>query len=121
MGTSKMSQIQFAHVAREWRMKYQENELKGGAAELDKILQEKYLDTIKATKGFVSCQRAVCGGCNDFKVVVKLSVPEFGDWEKGGFVPEAESWLMQQRWQESARSRPSVTHLSSFKLPLRMM
>merc|ERR1711998_456043 len=88
--TSKMSQIQFAHVAREWRMKYEENELKGGAVELDKILQEKYLDTIKATKGFVSCQRAVCGGCNDFKVVVKLSVPEFGDWEKGGFVPEAE-------------------------------
>ena len=30
----------------------------------------------------------VCGGCLDFKVIVALEEPKFGDWESKGFAPE---------------------------------
>merc|ERR1712003_420186 len=39
-------------------------------------------------EGVQSVQRVVCGGCLDFKVVIKLSTAAFGDWEKSGFEPE---------------------------------
>merc|ERR1712046_417227 len=80
-------QIKFAHIAHEWRMKYAENELKGGAVAVDKILAD-HIAEIKCIDGFVSVQRAVCGGCNDFKVVIKLEAPKFGAWEAAGFPPE---------------------------------
>ncbi|CAE7167845.1 unnamed protein product [Symbiodinium pilosum] len=38
--------------------------------------------------GLSSVQRVVCGGCLDFKVVVKLPAEKYGDWEKAGFAPE---------------------------------
>lgn len=85
-------QIEFGHIAREWRMKYAENDLKGGAVELDKIFKEKYLPEIKKIDGLVSVQRAVCGGCHDFKLVIKLKKEKFGDWEGTKFAPE-ESFL----------------------------
>ncbi len=37
-------------------------------------------------------QRVVCGGCNDFKVVVALEASKFGDWSEAKFSPE-ESFL----------------------------
>jgi len=82
------AQIEFGHIAREWRMKYEENGLKGGAVELDKLFKEKYLPDIKKIDGLVSVQRAVCGGCNDFKLVIKLKKDKFGDWEASKFAPE---------------------------------
>lgn len=80
--------IQFGHIAREWRMKYAENDLKGGAVSLDKIVKEKYLAEIKKIDGFVSIQRVVCGGCNDFKLIVTLKADKFGEWEAKKFAPE---------------------------------
>merc|ERR1712146_524530 len=85
---SDIMSIEFSHVAREWRMKYAEGGLKGGAVELDKLLKEKYLADVKKLAGFVSCDRVVCGGCNDFKVVVKLKGDDFGAWEGAKFAPE---------------------------------
>lgn len=82
------TQIEFGHIAREWRMKYAENGLKGGAVELDKMFKEKYLPDVKKIDGFVSVQRAVCGGCNDFKLVIKLKKEKFGDWGASKFSPE---------------------------------
>ena len=73
--------VQFEHIAREWRMKYSENGLKGGAVEQDKLFKSKYLAQVKALEGFKSVDRVVCGGCNDFKLVVKLNKP---GWEKWG-------------------------------------
>merc|ERR1712137_1081654 len=83
-----MAQIEFNHIGREWRMKYAENELKGGAVELDKLLKEKYLADIKKVKGVVSVQRSVCGGCNDFKIIIKCKKEDWGEWEKNEFAPE---------------------------------
>ena len=33
-------------------------------------------------------QREVCGGCNDFKLLVVLDAPSFGEWEGKKFAPE---------------------------------
>jgi len=81
-------QIEFVHIAREWRMKYEENGLKGGAVELDKMFKEKYLPDIKKLDGMVSVQRSVCGGCNDFKLIIKMPKEKWGDWEASKFAPE---------------------------------
>ena len=32
----------------------------------------------------MSVQRVVCGGCLDFKVVIKLDAAAYGDFEKSG-------------------------------------
>eukprot|EP00416_Gambierdiscus_australes_P020184 CAMPEP_0171056516 /NCGR_PEP_ID=MMETSP0766_2-20121228/1088_1 /TAXON_ID=439317 /ORGANISM="Gambierdiscus australes, Strain CAWD 149" /LENGTH=100 /DNA_ID=CAMNT_0011511445 /DNA_START=28 /DNA_END=330 /DNA_ORIENTATION=+ len=74
---------------REWRMKYAENGLKGGAVKADALFKEKYLATVKALDGCVSVQRAVCGGCNDFKIMIKMTKEGWGKWEAAGFAPEA--------------------------------
>jgi len=83
-------QIEFVHIAREWRMKYEENGLKGGAVKLDQMFKEKYLGDIKKIDGMVSVQRAVCGGCNDFKLVIKMPKEKWGAWEAIKFAPEAD-------------------------------
>jgi len=82
--------VGFDHVAREWRMKYSEGGLKGGAVTLDTLLKDTYLSCLEKVPGFVSCDRVVCGGCNDFKVVIKVKKEMFGDWEKLKFAPESE-------------------------------
>merc|ERR1711988_1765518 len=83
------ARIEFNHICREWRMKYAENELKGGAVEVDNLLKSTYLSQIKALDGFVSVDRFVCGGCNDIRIVIKLERGPFGAWEAASFAPEA--------------------------------
>ena len=39
-----------------------------GTLQLLQALVEKHMPAIKATKGFKSLQRVICGGCHDFKV-----------------------------------------------------
>ena len=48
------------------------------------------------------CQRVVCGGCLDFKVVTALDAESFGEWEGAGFAPEA-------AFLEAAKAIPGVT------------
>ena len=59
--------VSFDTVAREWRCKWDEADLKKSLSEaqaaLDAILAE-----LKAIPGVISVQRVVCGGCHDFKV-----------------------------------------------------
>jgi len=87
-----MATIEFSHVAREWRMKYAEGGLTGGAVKLQALL-EKFLPQLKKINGFVSCERVVCGGCNDFKLIIKVKKEAFGEWEKTQFAPESEFLL----------------------------
>eukprot|EP00931_Biecheleriopsis_adriatica_P054156 TRINITY_DN31833_c0_g1_i1.p2 TRINITY_DN31833_c0_g1~~TRINITY_DN31833_c0_g1_i1.p2 ORF type:complete len:160 (-),score=45.36 TRINITY_DN31833_c0_g1_i1:115-594(-) len=82
-------EITFDTVAREWRMKYEGEPLKGGAEEANGILDE-LLPKLKAIEGVKSVQRVVCGGCLDFKVITAVSADKFGAWEESGFAPEAE-------------------------------
>ena len=76
--------VSFENVAREWRMKWSGDDSLTAA---QNALAEA-LPAIKAVSGFVSVQRVVCGGCLDFKVIVKLSEPDFGAWEAAAFAPE---------------------------------
>lgn len=75
------------HIAREWRCKWsQDNDnasLVAAQAALDGVLGD-----VKATPGVVSVQRVVCGGCLDFKVIVKLDAASWGAFEEGGHGPE---------------------------------
>tara|TARA_B100000519_G_scaffold108485_1_gene93988 strand:- start:270 stop:836 length:567 start_codon:yes stop_codon:yes gene_type:complete len=81
--------IEFDTVAREWRMKWSQDDDKASLAAAQKAL-EKQLATVKAVKGVKSVQRVVCGGCMDFKVIVALDDNSFGEWEAAGFAPEAD-------------------------------
>jgi len=79
--------VSFNNIAREWRCKWsadgEKASLKAAQAALEEVLPE-----IKKVDGLGSVQRVVCGGCLDFKVVVKLPADKFGDWEKTKFAPE---------------------------------
>ena len=57
-------------------------------AACEALLQE-YLPTLKALPK-ATVTRVVCGGCGDFKVIVKQPAAEHGAWGKLGFAPEAE-------------------------------
>lgn len=49
----------------------------------------EYLPALKKVDGVAGVQRVVCGGCKDFKVVIKLAADKFGPFEEGGFAGEA--------------------------------
>eukprot|EP00667_Euglena_gracilis_P006452 EG_transcript_6501 len=78
------SGVLFDSIAREWRCKWETEE---GLSACQRTL-DKYLPQIKALDG-VEVQRTVCGGCKDFKVVITLKHPGFGDWQAISFAPEA--------------------------------
>jgi len=84
-----MSFVSFDHIAREWRCKWTAD---GGNASLmsAQAQLEKVLPALSALEGVVSVQRIVCGDCQDFKVVTKLTKSAFEAWQKAGFEPEAE-------------------------------
>jgi len=79
--------VQFEHIAREWRCKWLSNPaaLTAAQSKLEEVLCE-----LCSVEGVTSVQRVVCGGCFDFKIVTKMSAAAFGEWEKAGFAPEAE-------------------------------
>ena len=80
--------VEFSHIAREWRCKWSIDSDKKSLSELQDLLTT-HLSTIKNTPGVVSVQRVVCGGCLDFKVVIKLDAAAYGDFEKSGHGVEA--------------------------------
>ena len=45
--------------------------------------------SLRSAKALGTVQRVVCGGCLDFKIIVKLPATKFGDWESASFAPEA--------------------------------
>ncbi|CAJ1409393.1 unnamed protein product [Effrenium voratum] len=79
--------VKFENIAREWRCKWSGDNEKASLTAAQKALEE-VLPKVKEVSG--SVQRVVCGGCLDFKVVVKLPAAKFGDWEKASFAPEAD-------------------------------
>ena len=52
-------------------------------------LVDEYLPKLKALEGAV-VNRAVCGGCLDFKVMVTQPLEGYGPWEEAGHPPEAD-------------------------------
>ena len=68
-------------------MKWSADNDKASLASAQKALNE-HLSAIKAVPGVVGVQRVVCGGCLDFKVVVKLPAESFKVWAESKFAPE---------------------------------
>jgi len=83
------SNVKFEHIAREWRCKFSEDNEKAALSAAQSALEE-VLGKLSAVKGVISVQRVVCGGCFDFKVITKLSVASFQEWETSKFAPEAD-------------------------------
>ena len=79
--------VQFDTIAREWRCKWSPDDDKKSLQALQKVLNESKED-IKKIEGLKNVQRIVCGGYLDFKVVISVPEPNFGDWEKNEFAPE---------------------------------
>jgi len=79
--------VKFDNIAREWRCKFStDNEnasLMAAQAKLEDVLAD-----LSSLEGVSSVQRIVCGGCQDFKVITKLSDKAFAEWEKANFAPE---------------------------------
>jgi hypothetical protein len=89
MANGKMT---FENVGREWRCKW--NDDGGGKASSQTLVEiadlvDEYLPALKALEGAV-VNRAVCGGCLDFKLCTTVPLGTFGPWEEAGHPPEAE-------------------------------
>jgi len=82
------SNVKFEHIAREWRCKFSDDNSKAALSAAQSALEE-ILGKLSSTKGVISVQRVVCGGCFDFKVITKLSAASFKEWEDNKFEPEA--------------------------------
>jgi hypothetical protein len=97
--------VEFNHVAREWRAKWSEERDKASLAAAQALLTEVIAD-LKKTDGVVSVQRIICGGCHDFKVIVKLAADKFGKFEEGGFGGE-------KAFLEKLGKVPGITHVET--------
>jgi len=83
------SNVKFESIAREWRCKWSADNDKKALVDVQAAL-EGVLAELSSVEGSLSTQRVVCGGCNDFKVITKLSAAAFAKWEEAKFEPEAE-------------------------------
>ncbi|GMI62090.1 hypothetical protein ScalyP_jg6948 [Parmales sp. scaly parma] len=79
------SNVTFENVAREIRAKWSGDSDKASLVAAQNVLNQ-HLAELKALG---TVQRVVCGGCLDFKIIVKLPATKFGDWESASFAPEA--------------------------------
>merc|ERR1719201_963601 len=104
-GLRSSEKIMFRNIAREWRMKYAEGGLTGGAVAVDKLFKEKFLADVNAsTQHSVTVTRMVCGGCNDYKLIMSLPAEEFKKWDAKGFAPEKE-------FVEAVKAVPGITQV----------
>ena len=71
--------VEFDTIAREWRMKWTPDNDKKSLADVQQALN-KYTTSLKGVEGVKGVQRIVCGGCQDYKVIVSLSADKFGAW-----------------------------------------
>ena len=81
--------VDFAHIAREWRCKWSPDSDKKALADVQKEFM-KVLPQVKGLPGLVSVQRVVCGGCQDFKVVMKFDIDHYKAWAGKDHKPEAD-------------------------------
>jgi len=99
------SNVKFDNIAREWRLKWSPDDDKKALVVAQEKLDEVLAD-LSSVEGVSSVQRVVCGGCNDFKVITKLSAEAFGKWEAAAFAPEAD-------FLEMVKAVPGVTNVET--------
>jgi len=77
------SNVNFEHVAREWRCKFsKDNEMASLAA--IQAVTDGVIANIKAVDGVTGVQRIVCGGCLDYKLIITLTADKFPNIEASG-------------------------------------
>ena len=81
------SNVTFDTIAREWRCKWSVDADKASLTAAQSAL-EAHTAAIKAVPGVKSVQRIVCGGCQDFKVIVALDAAAYGDFKAKNHGPE---------------------------------
>jgi len=81
-------------LGREWRCTFTTGNGNAGGLINSKALEEaqKLLDgtlaQVKSIAGVQRVARVVCGGCQDFKVIIAAGVDDYKAWEANGFAPE---------------------------------
>jgi len=80
--------VAFDVIAREWRMKWTEDEEKLSLTQIQEVVDSLNSD-ISKIEGLETLQRVVCGGCHDYKLIVSVRAKHFEKWEKASFAPEA--------------------------------
>ena len=83
----------FDTIAREWRWKWSDTDEKASVASSQAVL-DAHKAALKLIPGVKSVQRIVCGGCQDFKVIVALDASQFSGWKDKAFAPE-EAFLQE--------------------------
>ncbi len=71
--------VEFDTIAREWRLKWTPDNDKKSLASVQQALT-KFGGSLKKVDGVKGVQRIVCGGCQDYKVIVSLPADKFGAW-----------------------------------------
>lgn len=71
--------VEFDTIAREWRLKWTADNDKKSLAAVQEALN-KHTAALKKVDGVKSVQRIVCGGCQDYKVIVSLPAEKWGAW-----------------------------------------
>jgi desulfoferrodoxin (superoxide reductase-like protein) len=79
--------VTFDIVCREWRCKWDSGSEKLSLKRAQAVL-DKYSCSLAGIDGMRFVQRIVCGGCLDFKVIVAVTLPKWGDFEKANFLIE---------------------------------
>ena len=73
------SGVEFDTIAREWRLKWSTDNEKKSLADVQQALN-KVGGSLKKVEGVKGIQRIVCGGCQDYKVIVSLPAEKWGAW-----------------------------------------
>eukprot|EP00182_Erythrolobus_australicus_P006233 CAMPEP_0185830584 /NCGR_PEP_ID=MMETSP1353-20130828/954_1 /TAXON_ID=1077150 /ORGANISM="Erythrolobus australicus, Strain CCMP3124" /LENGTH=114 /DNA_ID=CAMNT_0028528527 /DNA_START=5 /DNA_END=349 /DNA_ORIENTATION=+ len=90
MGGSEIARgVEFDTIAREWRMKWSEDDDKASLVAVQEALNA-CLPKIKALDGVIEVNRVVCGACHDFKVITSMPAEKFSLWGAAEFAPEKE-------------------------------
>jgi hypothetical protein len=76
--------VDFDTLGREFRCKWSQDDNNASLEGLQGVFT-KHLAALKAIEGVKSVKRVVCGGCQDFKIVVEISAEGHGPWSEGKY------------------------------------
>ena len=83
--------VKFTRIAREWRCKYAYGPSGGpgdsACLKACQALLDEHLEVLKELPN-VEIHRVVCGGCQDFKVVLNQPCADHDAWKAQDFIPE---------------------------------
>ncbi|GBG28760.1 Hypothetical Protein FCC1311_049812 [Hondaea fermentalgiana] len=100
--------VTFDTIAREWRMKWSEDNDKASLVALQKLIDE-VKPALKEIKGLQGVQRMVCGECKDLRLIVRVEAGAFKEWAETSFGPE-ETFLSKAKEIEGVSQIETQTY-----------